>query len=175
MLRFTHLNSLRATCLQLALLAAVPAAIVACGDQSSNAAPIIDSVDAPLVVSEQNGAYAIPITVLFHDNDGEAITRIHYRLPPNVDGMIDVPVPNPNVESAQLTIVIKASDLDGTPANDVSVKGENQAADAHAAQAQDDRDHGRGADRNRARALELRIVDGRGAESLPLSSTVTLD
>jgi len=175
MLRLTHLTSLRRAGLRLALLAAVSAAIVACGDQSSNAAPIIDSVDAPLVVSEQNGSYAIPITVLFHDNDGEAITRIHYRLPPNVDGMIDVPVPNPNVESAQLTIVIKASDLDGTPANDVSVKGQNQTDDPHIAQAQDDRDHGRGEDRNRTRALELRIVDGRGAESLPLSSTVTLD
>jgi hypothetical protein len=156
-------------------LAAVPVAIVACGDESSNAAPIIDSVDAPLVVNEQNGSYTIPVTVLFHDNDGEAITRVHYRLPPNVDGMIDVPVPNPNVESAQLTIIIKASDLDGTPANNVSVKGENQADDPHATQARDDRDHGRGTDRNRARALELRIVDGRGAESLPLSSTVTLD
>ena len=149
--------------------------MVACGDQSANAAPIIDSVDAPLVVSEQNGVYAIPITVLFHDNDGEAITRVHYRLPPNVDGIIDVPAPNPSVESAELTIVIKASDLDGTPANDVSVQGQNPANDPHAAQAQDDRDHGRGADRNRARALELRIVDDRGAESLPLSSTVTLD
>ena len=143
-------------------MAAIPVAMVACGDQSSNAAPIIDSVDAPLVVNEQNGTYAIPITLLFHDNDGEAITRIHYRLPPNVDGMIDVPVPNPTLESAQLTIVIKASDLDGTPASDVSVKGQNQADDTHAAQAQDDRDHGRGTDRNRARALELRIVDGRG-------------
>jgi hypothetical protein len=171
MLRLTHLTSL----LGLAFLAAVSASIVGCGDQSSNAAPIIDSVDAPLVVRESNGTYTIPVTVLFHDNDGEAITRLHYRLPPNVDGMIDVPVPNPNAESAQLTIVIKATDLDGSPANDVSVKGENQTDDSHAAQAQDDRAHGRGQDRNRARALELRIVDGRGAESLPLSSTVTLN
>ena len=175
MLRLAHLTSL----LRVAVLAALPVAIVACGDQSANAAPIIDSVDAPLVVTEQNGTYAIPVTVLFHDNDGEAITRLHYRLPPNVDGMIDVPVPNPNVESTQLTIVIKASDLDGAPAHDVSVKGENQTEDSHAAQAaaqaQDDREHGRGKDRNRARALELRIVDGRGLESLPLSSTVTLN
>jgi hypothetical protein len=169
MLSLAHLTSLARTGLRLAFVTALPAAMVACGDQSANAAPIIDSVDAPLVVSEQNGTYAIPLTVLFHDNDGEAITRLHYRLPPNVDGMIDVPVPNPNVESAQLTIMIKAADLDGSPADDVSVKGESTA------KAQDDREHGRGKDRNRARALELRIVDGRGLESLPLSSTVTLN
>lgn len=182
MLRLTHLSSpsfVRAAWLRVALAALLPVAAIACGDQGSNAAPIIDSVDAPPVVTEQNGTYAIPITVLFHDNDGEAITRVHYRLPPNVDGMVDVPVVNPDIESAQVTIVIKASDLDGTPANAVSVKDQNQADDpraaAAAAQAQDDRDHGRGQDRNRARALELRIVDGRGAESLPLSSTVTLD
>lgn len=177
MLRLTYLTSRARAALRLALCLALPAAIVACGDQSSNAAPIIDSVDAPPVVTEQNGTYSIPITVLFHDNDGEAITRVHYRLPPNIDGLVDVPAPNPNVESAQVTIIVKAADLDGTPGSAVSVR--NQGDDAHAAQAnaqaQDDRDHGRGQDRNRARALELRIVDGRGAESLPLSSTVTLD
>ena len=70
------------------LLLALPAAAVACGDQSSNKAPIIDSVDAPLVVTPQDGMYSIPVTLLFHDNDGEAITRLHYRLPPNVDGMM---------------------------------------------------------------------------------------
>ena len=175
MFRLAHLSSL----VSLAALAALPVMIVACGDQSSNAAPIIDSVDAPHLVTEQNGTYTIPVTMLFHDNDGEAITRVHYRLPPNVDGEVDVPVPNPDAQSAQVTIVIKASDLDGTPAQNVAVKGQPQATDSQAAQdaakAQDDRDHGRGQDRNRARALELRIVDGRGAESLPLSSTVTLD
>ena len=171
MLRLAHLDSLATA----AVLAVV---LVACGDQSSNAAPIIDSVDAPPVVAEQNGTYTIPVTMLFHDNDGEAITRVHYRLPPNIDGVVDVPVPNPDAQSAEVTIVIKASDLDGTPAENVAVK-QNQADDTQAAQdaakAQDDRDNGRGQDRNRARALELRIVDGRGAESLPLSSTVTLD
>ena len=163
----------------LASLVAGAVLLVACGDQSSNAAPIIDSVEAPHVVTEQNGTYTIPVTMLFHDNDGEAITRVHYTLPPNIDGVVDVPVINPDAQSAQVTIVIKASDLDGTPAQNVAVKGQNQAPDSQAAQdaakAQDDRDHGRGQDRNRARALELRIVDGRGAESLPLSSTVTLD
>ncbi len=163
--------------LRVALLVVVPVAMVACGDQTSNTAPIIDSVDAPLVVKENNGTYAIPVTVLFHDNDGEAVTRLHYRLLPNIDGIIDVPAPNPNVESAQLTIVVAASALDGeaAPAETVTVKGENHGDAASAAQAKDDREHGRGTDRHRARALELRLVDGRGAESLPLSSTVTLD
>ena len=175
MLRFAHLTSL----LSLVALVALPVAVVACGDESSNAAPIIDSVDAPPVVAEQNGTYTIAVTMLFHDNDGEAITRVHYTLPPNIDGVVDVPRPNPDAQSAEVMIVIKAADLDGTPAQNVAVKGQPPAPDSQAAQdaakAEDDREHGRGQDRNRARALELRIVDGRGAESLPLSSTVTLD
>jgi hypothetical protein len=156
--------------LRFGLLLALPAAAIASGDQTANDAPIIDSVEAPLVVSQQNGTYAIPVTVLFHDNDGEAVTRIHYRLPPNVDGTIDVPAPNPSRESALITIVIKASDLDSdVPA--VTLRG----SDGDHAGAKDDHD-GRNADRRRSpRSLQLSIVDGRGAESLPQSSTVTLD
>ncbi len=178
MLRLAHLTSLASLASVVVGLASA-VILVACGDQSSNAAPIIDSVEAPPVVTEQNGTYTIPVTMLFHDNDGEAITRVHYTLPPNIDGVVDVPIPNPDAQSAEVTIVIKAADLDGTPAQNVAVKGQPPApgsqAAMDAAKAQDDRDHGRGQDRNRARALELRIVDGRGAESLPLSSTVTLD
>jgi hypothetical protein len=178
MLRLAHLTSL-ASLASIVVGVAGAAMLVACGDESSNAAPIIDYVEAPPVVAEQNGTYTIPVTMLFHDNDGEAITRVHYTLPPNIDGVVDVPRPNPDAQSAEVTIVIKAADLDGTPAQNVAVQGQPQASDSQAAQAaakaQDDREHGRGQDRNRARALELRIVDGRGAESLPLSSTVTLD
>jgi hypothetical protein len=154
--------------LRTGLIFALPAAAIACGDQTANDAPIIDSVEAPLVVSEQNGEYAIPVTVLFHDNDGEAVTRIHYRLPPSVDGYLDVPAPNPTRESALITIVIKTAELD-RDVPEVTVRGSDGD---HAAA---DRDHERrGRDRSRARALHLSIVDGRGAESLPQSSTVTL-
>jgi hypothetical protein len=158
--------------LRFGLAVAVPATALACGAQTSNDAPIIDSVEAPLVVKEQNGSYTIPISLLFHDNDGEAITRLRYRLPPNIDGMVDVPAANPSRESAEVIIVIKAADLDGNTSDDVSVRGANQD---DARQAKDDREHGRGHDRNRARALQLTVVDGRGAESRPMTSTVTLD
>jgi hypothetical protein len=154
------------------LALAVPAATVACGAAISNDAPILDSVEAPLVVSEQNGSYAIPVSLLFHDNDGEAVTRLRYRLAPNIDETVDVPAPNPSRQSAEVTIVIKAADLDGDTSDDVSVRGANQE---DARRAQDDREQGRGHDRRRARALQLTIVDGRGAESRPLTSTVTLN
>jgi hypothetical protein len=120
---------------------ALPLAAIACSAETANDAPIIDSVEAPLVVTEQNGSYAIPVTVLFHDNDGEAVTHLRYQLAPGVEGTIDVPAPNPTRESTVVTIVIPASThQDG-----------------------------------RARMLQLSVIDGRGAESLPQGSPVTLD
>src|ERR1044071_5055843 len=91
-----------------AFLALAATGLVGCAD-SVNDAPIIDSVEAPLVVTERNGAYAIPVTVLFHDNDGEAVTHLRYQLAPGVEGTIDVPAPNPTRESTVVTIVIPAS------------------------------------------------------------------
>jgi hypothetical protein len=121
-------------------LSALACGAMACSDQP-NDAPIIDSVEAPLVVSEQNGTYAIPVTVLFHDNDGEAITHLRYQLAPGVEGIVDVPAPNPTRQSTVVTIVIPAS--------------------THAD--------------GRARMLNLSVIDGRGAESLPQGSPVRLD
>jgi hypothetical protein len=161
--------------LRLGLALAMPLAIVACGDQTANDAPIIDSVEAPLAVTAQNGSYAIPVTVLFHDNDGEAITRLHYRLPPNIDGMVDVPEPNPTRESALVTIVIPASALDEDTSTTPTTRSDDHGSDGHGGSATDD--HGRPppSNRHQPRSLQLSIVDGRGAESLPTSSTVTLN
>ncbi len=141
----------------------------------ANDAPILDSVDAPLAVREQNGAYAIPVTLLFHDNDGEAVTRLRYRLPPNIDGMIDVPAANPTKESARVVIVIAAADLDPETSKGAA-PGLTSSGDKREDAKQGDAKRGefRRGGRGR-RALELSIVDGRGAESLPQSSTVTLD
>ena len=163
--RLTHLGFL----LRFGLVLAASLAVVACGDQTANDAPIIDSVDAPLVVTERDGAYAIPVTVLFHDNDGEAITRLRYRLPPDIDGMVDVPAPNPTKESALVTIVIPASALEGNTA--LSTRVDEHGNDERGKSADRDRQAGR----RQPRSLQLTIVDGRGAESLPTTSTVTLD
>ena len=166
--RLTHL-------LRLGLALAAPLVVVACGEQLANDAPIIDSVDAPLVVTERNGSYVIPVTVLFHDNDGEAITRLRYRLPPDIDGMVDVPEPNPTRESALVTIVIPASALDGETNTALTTRGDDRTSDGNAGTTKDGRDRPREASRKRARSLQLSIVDGRGAESLPTTSTVTLN
>lgn len=147
--------------------------MVACGDQTTNDAPIIDSVDAPLVVSARNGEYAIPVTVLFHDNDGEAITRLRYRLPPDIDGMVDLPEPNPTRESALVTIVISAAALEGNTA--LSTRVDDHGDDGRGGSAEGGRDRSRDDARHKPRSLQLSIVDGRGAESLPTSSTVTLN
>lgn len=154
--------------LRLCLVFALPAVALACGDQTANDAPIIDSVDAPLTVSERNGAYEIPVTLLFHDNDGEAVTRVHYRLPPNVDAMMDVPTPNPTLESAQLTIVIPAPAVYGPTDTSVSAKKDDGKGDRD----DDGRAH---QNRGRSHTLQLSIVDDRGAESRVLSSSVTLN
>jgi len=158
----------------LALLALAPLAI-GCGEASANDAPIIDSVEAPLVVKEKDGAYAIPVTLLFHDNDSEAVTRLHYRLPPNIDRIIDVPAPNPTRESAEITLVIPAADLDGDLPSTRSSRTDGSGNHVDDAKEHDEAKQGRGKSRARARALELSVVDYRGAESLPASSTVTLD
>lgn len=160
--------------LRSSLVLALPALAVACGDAMDNKAPIIDSLDAPLVVSERDGSYAIPVTVLFHDNDGEAITHIHYRLPPNIDGMIDVHAPNPTRESATVTLVIRADELDGYAP---TTRSRSDGADDEKSAAKTENDAKRTGQRarSRKRSLELSIVDFRGAESLPESKTLTLD
>ena len=173
--RLTRLTSF----LRLGIALAAPLAMVACGDQTANDAPIIDSVEAPLVVSAKNGEYVIPVTVLFHDNDGEAITRLRYRLPPNIDGMVDLPEPNPTRESALVTIVIQAAALEGNTAlstrvDDLGDDGKD-GNDDRGGSAEGGRDRSRDDARHKPRSLQLSIVDGRGAESSPTSSTVTLN
>ena len=158
-----------------AAVLALPVLALACGDVTVNDAPIIDSVEAPLVVTAKNGSYAIPVTVLFHDNDGEAITRLHYRIVPDIDGMVDVPAPNPTRESALVTIVIPASALDSNGTT-LTTRVDDRGADGRGGNAgSGDRDGSREARRHQPRSLQLSIVDGRGAESLPTSSNVTLD
>jgi hypothetical protein len=159
--------------LRLGALLAISVTAVACAD-SVNDAPIIDSVEAPLVVSERNGAYSIPVTVLFHDNDSEAITHVRYRLrgegAREVEGIIDVPAPNPTLESAHLTIVIPSSELED---DSTTIAGYNDDGRGPKMSDEAQRERARNKGRGR-RALQLIIVDGRGAESLPQSSPVTL-
>lgn len=166
----------------LALLLALSASAVACAVESPNDAPIIDSVEAPLAVTAVNGTYRIPVTVLFHDLNGEAVTRVRYRLPPTIDGFVDVTSPNPTRESAQVIIVIPAAALDDDAEStadstialrdDGDGRGEGRDDDKRADDEVKRPPHGKG--RGRTRSLQLSIVDGRGAESLPQSSTVTL-
>lgn len=161
--------------LRFAFALALPVGALACGEETANDAPIIDSIEAPLVVKAHDGAYAIPLTLLFHDNDGEAVTRLHYRLPPSIDGVMDVPNANPTRESAEVTLVIEVSALDreaaGTSASTIAARGSEGDEEKRAEEGK--REPGRA--QARTRTLYLSIVDGRGAESRAISNTVTLD
>jgi hypothetical protein len=160
--------------LTFAALLALPLAAVACTNSSVNDAPVIDSVEAPLVVSEQNGAYTIPVTVLFHDTDRDVVTHVRYRLGPTIEGTVDVPAANPTRESAVVAIVIAGSALDEEAEQTTltSAEGKHLPSDTdHAATGGEGRAGGRG----QVRTLQLSLIDGRGAESRALSSTVTLD
>jgi hypothetical protein len=82
-------------------------AAVGCASPS-NDAPIIDYVDSPLVVTAEHGSYTIPVSLGFHDNDSEVVTRVHYRLPPSIDEIIEIKTPIPTSQSADVVIVIPA-------------------------------------------------------------------
>lgn len=75
---------------------------------SANDAPIIDYVESPLVVTAENGAYQIPITIGFHDLDEEVVTRVRYRVSPSIDRIVEIPRPIPTRQSAEVTLLIPA-------------------------------------------------------------------
>lgn len=114
---------------------------VACGAEAANDAPILDSVDSPLAVHAANGVYRIPVSVGFHDNDGEAVTHVRYRVAPSIDRVVEIAMPNPTRQTAEVMLEIPAAEIGG----------------------------GGG-----ARAVEITVLDGRGAESRPLPRMVAL-
>ena len=78
-----------------------------CSAPEENDVPIIDSVEAPSVVKAKNGNYEIPVLILFHDNDREAVTHVRYRFTgTRVEGMIDIPTPVSTRESVWVTVVV---------------------------------------------------------------------
>lgn len=124
-----------------AFAAALSVSALACSTSTfPNDAPILDNVESPSVVTAENGTYRVPVTVYFHDNDGEVITHVRYRLQPTVDAVVEIARPNPTRESAEVVLAIPAS-------------------------ACGDKD---------THALEITVLDGRGAESHALPRFVTL-
>lgn len=149
-------------------------AVVACSGETANDAPIIDSIESPVVARANDGSYAITVGVFFHDNDGEAVTRLHYRLLPDIDGFVDLPEANPTRQSTLVTLVIPAAALEGNQA--LSTRADDRGSDGHGSSSNGaGHDRPRDDSRRQPRTLQLMIVDGRGAESLPTSSTVTLN
>lgn len=100
------------TLLLVNFLAVVGLASVGCNAPAEqNDVPIIDSVEAPSVVKATNGNYEIPLLILFHDNDREAVTHVRYRLKgTRIEGMIDIAMPNPTRESLYVTVVLPKAD-----------------------------------------------------------------
>ena len=96
------------TLLVSALALALSAVGVGCSADSSNDAPIIDYVDSPKNVTAEDGSYRLPMTIGFHDNDQEVVTRVHYRALGGIEGIVDLERPNPAHQSAEVTLVIPA-------------------------------------------------------------------
>lgn len=94
---------------------------VGCSGPIANDAPILDSVDAPLAVDARDGTYAIPMTILFHDNDHETVTHVRVRVGNKHDAMLDIPTPNPTRQSAEVTVVLPASVRDDAAKHGVEV------------------------------------------------------
>ncbi len=145
---------------------------VGCGEPVANEAPILDSVEAPFTVPLRAATYAIPVTLLFHDNDFEAVTRVRYRLPPNIDAIVDVPTPNPTRESARVTLLIRAADIGNENENELIPSAQSDRDNAAGREETHDAPKGR---RNRTRLLQISVVDARGAESLPQPRALRLD
>ena len=82
-----------------ALVALVGVASAGCSTESSNDAPVLDSVESPLVIAERDGAYRIPVTILFPDADREVVSQVRYRLegPDDVvtEATVDIDAANP--------------------------------------------------------------------------------
>jgi hypothetical protein len=72
-----------------------------------------------------------------------------------------------------VTFVIPASAVDGNTI--LSARADEHGSDGHGSSASDGRDRSRDDSRHQPRTLQVMILDGRGAESLPTSSTVTLN
>lgn len=100
--------------------------------ESANDAPILDSVNAPLVVDAKDGTYAIPVTILFHDNDNEVVTHVRYRVGTKVDAMLDIPTPNPTRQSAEVTLVLPASSYEAASEHRVEISIlDSRGAESH--------------------------------------------
>ncbi len=74
----------------------------------TNDAPILDYVDSPLVVTAEHGSYTIPVSVGYHDNHSDVVTRVRYRLRPSIDEIVDIKTPIPTCETADVVLVIPA-------------------------------------------------------------------
>ena len=122
----------------LACCALAAGSLAGCASPTDDA-PILDYVESPVAVTAEHGAYTIPVSVGFHDKQSDVVTRVHYRLPPSIDAVVDIKTPIPTCETADVVLVIPAP-MPGS-------------SDIH--------------------QLEIAVINGLGAESLPLSREVS--
>jgi hypothetical protein len=63
--------------------------LVACGGGESggdapkgpNRPPVVDAIDSSDEIAASGGRYVAPIDVKFHDDDGDAVTKLRVRIP----------------------------------------------------------------------------------------------
>jgi hypothetical protein len=124
------------------LLPALLTTLAACSSSSGdkpNAAPVIDSIDAPAEATQQQGQWAVTFTIMFHDADKDAITNLKYKVVQNgLTGSAQPQGTNPDAVGAKLTLLVPGTVQPGTY------------------------------------EIAFTVVDARGAESAPVSKSVTL-
>lgn len=85
--------------------------LLSCGGDSSDAPkgpnrpPVVDSLDSSIEVAATSGRYVAPVIVKFHDDDGDAITKLRVRIPDgNYDETTVVQRADPRATGATVTM-----------------------------------------------------------------------
>lgn len=94
--------------------------LAACGSDDSsssnscpsdpNKAPVIDSLDSSAEVAASNGRYVAPVSVKFHDENCDAVTKVRVRIPTgNYDDTTTIRDAVPDAKGATVTLDFDAA------------------------------------------------------------------
>ncbi|AKU99000.1 hypothetical protein AKJ09_05664 [Labilithrix luteola] len=72
--------------------------------------PVLDSIDAPDTVTEQNGQFLITVSLRYHDPDGFPVTKVRFRVASaGLDITQDIPNASATANGATVGIAIDGS------------------------------------------------------------------
>lgn len=72
--------------------------------------PVLESVDAPDTVTEQNGQFLITVSLRYHDPDGDPVTKVRFRVASaGLDLTQDIPNASTTANGATVGIAVDGS------------------------------------------------------------------